>query len=72
MIETIKDLERLLKLCRKQGVTQISVVGANLKLGEAPIRQSSESIEEQDDQIDHTFDEPLTNEDLIAFSNGVN
>ncbi len=72
MIESIKDLERLLKLCRKQGVTDISVVGATLKLGELPQKHSHESIEEQDEPNTDVFDEPLTPEELIAFSNGVN
>lgn len=72
MIESLKDLEKLLKLCRKQGVTEITVTGANLKLGDAPIRHStSESIEDQEDEI-NPFDEPLTNEELVMFANGGN
>jgi hypothetical protein len=72
MVESLKDLERLLKLCRKQGVTEITVVGATLKLGEAPTKHSGESIEDQDDQSETVFDEPLSAEELIAFSNGAN
>lgn len=72
MVESIKDLERLLKLCRKQGVTEITVVGANLKLGELPAKHSNESIEDQDEPNVSMFDEPLTAEELISFSNGVN
>lgn len=72
MIESIKDLERLLKLCRKQGVIEITVTGANLKLGEMPTKHSNEPIEDQDDSNTSMFDEPLTAEEMIAFSNGAN
>lgn len=34
MIANMKDLERLLKLCRKQGVTEIVWEGLSLKLGD--------------------------------------
>lgn len=72
MIESIKDLEKLLKLCRKQGVTEITVTGAHLKLGEAPVKYSGESIEDQEDIINPEFNEPLTPEELVAFANGAN
>ncbi len=72
MIESLKDLQALLKLCRKQGVTEITVVGAHLRLGELPSKQSTELIEDEETEIDTRFDEPLSPEELIAFSNGVN
>lgn len=72
MIDSIKDLERLLKICRKQGVTEIAVVGATLKLGDLPTKQSVEPVEYESDEIESPFDEPLTAEELVAFSNGVN
>lgn len=36
MIPDLKGLERLLKLCRKQGVTEIVCEGLSLKLGDPP------------------------------------
>jgi len=36
MIESLKDLEKLLKLCRKQGVTDIKLGSVELKLGDLP------------------------------------
>ena len=38
MIENLKELEKLLKLCRKQGVTEINLNGGTcaVKLGELP------------------------------------
>lgn len=69
MIENLKDLEKLLKLCRKHGVTEITTAGAHLKLGEAPIRHSIESIEDQD-ILENFPDGPLTPEELTFFANG--
>jgi len=36
MIASLKDLEKLLKLCRKQGVTEIKLGEVELKLGDLP------------------------------------
>lgn len=36
MIDSLKDLEKLLKLCRAQGVLEINVHGVSFKLGELP------------------------------------
>lgn len=41
MIKELKDLEKLLKLCRKQGVTEIELGDCKLKLGDLPYEQSS-------------------------------
>jgi len=74
MIQSLKDLEKLLKLCRKQGVTEISTSEVSLKLGELPSKVSSEEID--DNELDDNelvlpaFDEPLTNEELTRFANG--
>jgi len=45
LIESIKDLEKLLKLCRKQGVTEIKIHGAEIKLGELPPEQHAAAVE---------------------------
>jgi len=37
MIENIKDLEKLLKICRKQGVQEIDLGTIKFKLGELPV-----------------------------------
>lgn len=36
MISDLKDFERMLRICRKQGVTEISMNGIVAKLGELP------------------------------------
>ena len=71
MIENQKDLERLLKLCRKQGVTEITLPSVSFKLGEMPVKHSIESAEEPDDDKYADFpDGPLTPEELTYFANG--
>lgn len=71
MIENLKDLKALLKLCRQNGVTEINLGAVSFKLGEPP-RQIQGDIEELED---HSFTEaleaPLANEELVAFANGV-
>lgn len=71
MIENLKDLKALLKLCRQQGVTKITLASVSLEFGDAPIRTS---IGSDDDQNDEPFitnlEAPLTNEELVAFANG--
>lgn len=70
MIETIKDLEKLLKLARKQGVTELTVAGVSVKLGELPIEHPSQSIEDEEEKFANFPDGPLTAEELTFFANG--
>lgn len=72
MVETLKDLERLLKLCRKQGVTDISFPQLSLKLGELPVKHPNQSVEEQDERFSDFPDGPLTPEELTYFASGGN
>lgn len=72
MIENQKDLEKLLKLCRKQGVTEIVLPTVSFKLGELPVKHPAESIEDQDDRYADFPDGPLTPEELTYFANGGN
>ena len=73
MIESLKDLERLLKLCRKQGVTEIKLGEVELKLGDLPVNElnsiSGDSTESQDAYAGFPQGE-LTPEQLIFYSSG--
>lgn len=40
-ITTLKELEQVIKLCRKTGVQSITVDGVQLQLGEAPSKPST-------------------------------
>lgn len=72
MIENQKDLERLLKLCRKQGVTEIALPQVSFKLGELPVKHPNQSIEDEDDKFQDFPDGPLSQEELTFFANGGN
>ena len=41
MLNDLKDLEKFFKICRKQGVTDISINGVSVKFGELPAKNSS-------------------------------
>lgn len=70
MIESLKDLEKLLKLCRKQGVTEINLGTVSFKLGDSPREVgNADSVEEADQYADFP-DGPLSNEELTFFANG--
>ncbi len=71
MIKDLKDLERLLKLCRKQGVTDIKLEGCELKLGELPQKSEQSSIEsDPDDKWANFPSGTLTPEQLAFYSSG--
>jgi hypothetical protein len=42
----LKELERFLKICRKQGVTDITFNGVSVKLGDLPLKNQEQSEEE--------------------------
>ena len=65
MIKDLGDLDKLLKLCRKRGVTELKLGGVELKLGDLPApKGSSEEAEDPE-----TPDAP-TLEQLAFFSAG--
>lgn len=70
MIENLKDLRALLKLCRTQGVTEISLAEVSFKLGELPTNHPTESIEDQEEQFADFPDGTLTPAELSFFANG--
>lgn len=71
MIETLKDLERLLKLCRKQGVQEIKLGVVELKLVDLP--QERAAFLEATNEVDPYSNFPqgeLTPEQLMFYSSG--
>jgi len=63
-IETLKELEAMLKVCRKQGVTSISVDGIQLQLGDLPAEKlSAEPLKEQ-------VEDAYSAEDIAFWSTG--
>lgn len=51
MINDLKDFEKFLKICRKQGVSDVSFQGICVKLGEAPNKTSDDSDEIPTDEL---------------------
>jgi len=74
MIESLKDLEKLLKLCRRQGVTEINLGTVSLKLGELPVeidRNAKNIIEDVNADPYANFPQgELTPEQLMFYSSG--
>jgi hypothetical protein len=61
MIKDLKELERFLKICRKQGVTDISFDGVSVKLGELPQKSSD------DEATDDIATPDMLTDDQLAF-----
>ena len=65
MIDSLKDLERLLKLCRKQGVLELKIRGCEFRLGDKPTETGTEITDETGKQAEQ---EILSQEDLMFYS----
>ncbi len=61
MINDLKEFEKLLKICRKQGIETLSMEGISIKFGELPKKKDGEAEEEI------STDEPTT-EELMNWS----
>jgi hypothetical protein len=71
LIESLKDLEKLLKLCRRQGVTKINFDNVSLELGELPIEKDRIDQTDEDDSPYGNFPQgELTPEQLMFYSAG--
>jgi Zn-dependent peptidase ImmA (M78 family) len=62
-IETLKDLEATLKVCRKFGVTSIAIDGINMLIGDVPEKQVSNGASESTKP-----EETLSEEDILFWS----
>lgn len=72
MIENLKDLEKFLKLCRRQGVVETTLDGMSFKLGDLP-QEQSKAAEVEIDQDDPYANFPpgmLSPEQLAFYSSG--
>jgi hypothetical protein len=61
MLDDLKEFEKFLKICRKQGVTDVTFAGVSVKLGDLPLKPN----ESESDEI--PTDE-LTPEELIYYA----
>lgn len=58
-----KDIQHLMKLCRKYGVTAFNTPNLSMKFGDMPKGKD-------DDQVETETPDAMTPEDLIFFSAG--
>ena len=63
-ISNLKDLEAVIRLCRKQGVDSIEVDGVKLQLGSAPPKQAKSAGTETSIESDDVY----TDEQLLTWS----
>jgi len=74
MINDLKDLKALFKLCRAQGITQFKMNGVEVSFGELPADQKSsyneETIQDPASPYANFPDRILTPEELIFYSSG--
>ncbi len=50
MITDLKDLQKLFKLCRAQGITDLKISGIEVKFGELPQTKRELAYQEMDEQ----------------------
>lgn len=62
MLNDLKDLEKFLKICRKQGVSEISHDGVSVKFGDLPSKTSTEA------ESDEVSPDELTPEQLMFYA----
>lgn len=68
-IDNIKDLQALVKMCRKTGIKSIEVDGVKLQLGDEPIsKKRNAAIETDKIEVDKQYSE----EELMFWSSQPN
>lgn len=73
MINDLKDLQKLFKLCRVQGITDFKMNGLEIKFGDLPTQSSNQYQEPTQDIITPYGNFPqgeLTPEQLMFYSSG--
>lgn len=65
MIKDLGELQKILKLCRKQGVTEIKLGDVSISFGPLP-----KKAQDAADDLDEPETDELTPEQLIYFSAG--
>ncbi len=58
MLNDLKELEKFFKLCRKQGVTEVSLNGVSVKFGDLP-NKTNQPDDSEDIPTDMPSDEEM-------------
>lgn len=66
MIKDIKELEKLFKLCRKQGVESIELDGCKIKFGDLPSKPVTTQLIESEEIAE------LSDEHILDWALGAN
>lgn len=70
-IENLKDLKKLIQLCRAQGVNTISVDGVTVELGDQPqpVKRSNSPATTFNEQVEEvTIPDAFTQEQMLMWS----
>lgn len=67
-IDNLKELERLVKMCRRTGVDKITVDGVTIEMGAEPVQSSKASAEETADETQPKELNSLSEEQLLYYS----
>jgi tryptophan synthase alpha subunit len=59
MLTDLKEIEKFLKLCRKQGVESVIFEGLTVKFGDMPSKPTSETQVESDPLAEELTDDQL-------------
>lgn len=60
MLNDLKEFEKFLKICRKQGVTDVAFAGVTVKLGNLPHKASHDEDESEEIPTDALTPEQMT------------
>ena len=74
VLSELKDLEKLFKLCRKQGISEMEIQGIKFKLGDMPQQVSRGTSDEAEVDPENPYagfpGGILSNEELAYWSSG--
>ncbi len=72
MIESLKDLKSLFKLCRQNGVSEIKLNGVEFKMNDLPVSTNPdiEEMEDAEEEFMKAVEAPFTTEEAVAFAAG--
>lgn len=62
MLTDLKEIEKFLKICRKQGVSEVTFEGMVVKFGDIPVKMN------QIDEPEENQTESISLEDMMLYS----
>lgn len=59
MLNDLKELERFFKICRKQGILDITFEGVSVKFGDLPVKTTNQTEDSEEVPTDELSPEEL-------------